>query len=95
MSERRTIICSIYENRPQMCKDYPKQGSYIMPQCGYFFPGDGTRRGSCTPECEAACCREPRRNGEPGEGSLPAELGGEPCKYLVVDSEDDDAQHQG
>lgn len=79
----RTFVCSIYEKRPKMCREYPKHDSYIFDQCGYFFPGDGTRRGSCEEECEATCCREPREGGEPGARGLPIELGGEPCKYLV------------
>lgn len=87
---KREIVCSIYEDRPKSCRDYPKEGNYIFDQCGYFFPGDGTRRGSCEPECEATCCREPRKGGEPGGDGLPAELGGEPCKYLAVREEEEE-----
>lgn len=87
----RKIICSIYDDRPEMCKNYPQpDGRYIPPSCGFFFPGDGTRRGECDPECEAACCRLPRQNGEPLGLPLEEYLGGLPCKYLVLNEEEEE-----
>lgn len=86
----RTIICSIYDERPEMCRNYPaRDGRYIPPSCSFFFPGDGTRRGSCDPKCEAACCRLPRVGGEPLGLPLEEELGGLPCKFLALKEEDD------
>lgn len=75
--------CSIQENKPQSCKDYPKLGDYISERCAYHFE-DGERKGSCEPEhCgEESCCSMPRRNGEPGATALPSGAGGEPCKHL-------------
>ena len=85
----RRWVCEIYDNRPEVCKEYPRADSYIPQSCGYFFPGDGSRRGSCDPECEGACCRVPRRDGEPEGDNLPEIAGGMPCKYLVeVDVEE-------
>jgi len=80
---KRVMVCEIYEDRPEMCRNYPRPDSYIPPSCGYFFPGDGTRRGQCDPECEGACCKSPRRDGEPLGDYLPEISGGMPCKYLV------------
>lgn len=79
----RTFVCEIYEDRPEMCKEYPKEDSYMPPSCSFFFPGDGTRQGTCDPECEAACCRVPRRNGEPLADYLDEISGGMPCKHLI------------
>ena len=81
-------ICSIYENRPELCKRYPEPGSLLMKSCGYFFPGDGTRQGKCEAACEAACCRMPRLDGIPDNPALPEAAGGLPCKYLVYTEEE-------
>lgn len=79
----RRMICEIYDDRPEMCREYPRADSYMPTSCGYFFPGDGTRRGSCDPECEGACCKVAREGGEPEAAPMPEEAGGEPCKHLV------------
>jgi len=81
-------ICSIYEDRPDLCKRYPEPGSFVPQSCGYHFPGDGTRRGKCEVECEASCCRLPRQNGDPDGTSLPEAAGGEACRYLIFTEED-------
>jgi len=81
-------ICEIYENRPDLCKRYPEPGSFVPNSCGFHFPGDGTRRGRCEPECEATCCKLPRVGGDPTATSLPEAAGGLPCKYLVYSEED-------
>lgn len=81
-------VCDIYEDRPELCKKYPEAGSLMMKSCGFFFPGDGTRRGRCVKECEAACCRMPRIDGEPTNPGLPEAVGGLPCKHLVWTEED-------
>ena len=59
---------------------------------GFFFPGDGTRRGVCDPECEAACCKLPRLDGEPLGAPVEEFLGGLPCKHLKIneDAEEED-----
>ncbi len=75
-------ICKIYKDRPEFCRRYPEPGSFVLPSCGYHFPGDGTRRGRCEPACDASCCRLPRMNGEPDGTSLPEAAGGMPCKHL-------------
>jgi hypothetical protein len=79
----RTILCSIYEERPQSCRDYPQPGHYRPSSCTYWFDEEGVRQGECAPECMASCCSIPREDGEPGGAALPAEAGGAPCKYLI------------
>jgi hypothetical protein len=93
----RKTICSIYKDRPEMCRNYPQtDGRYVPPSCGFFFPGDGTRRGECDPECEAACCRLTRQDGEPLGLPLEDYLGGLPCKYLAwIEGEDDEKAKEG
>ena len=73
--------CSIYETRPQLCRDYPRIDHWTPSECTYHFSGSD-RRGDCS--CDVgACCQTPREKGEPGGAPLPAEAGGEPCKYLA------------
>lgn len=76
-------ICGIYDKRPQRCKDYPQADSYQSSCCGYFFPGDGTRRGRCEEDCDSTCCKLTRRDGEPDGEALKEDEGGESCKYLI------------
>lgn len=78
----RTAICTIYDKRPEMCRKYPKPDNYIPLSCGYFFPGDGRRQGECDPKCGGACCKVPRKDGEPEGQPMMEEMGGMPCKYL-------------
>lgn len=75
--------CGIYERRPEMCRKYPERDSYIPATCGYSWDAEGVRRGSCDPDCGAACCLLPRLNGEPGGAPMPEIAGGASCKYLV------------
>ena len=75
-------VCEIYKDRPEMCKKYPERDSYIPESCTFYWTDDGTRKGSCDPECKAACCRLPRHQGEPVGPGLPEIAGGLPCKYL-------------
>lgn len=78
---RSVAHCGIYENRPQVCKDYPKIDHYIPEECTYTFVGS-ERRGDCS--CDVgACCNSPREGGEPGGTPLPSLAGGKPCKHLV------------
>jgi hypothetical protein len=73
--------CGIYEDRPQVCKDYPKVDHYILEECTYKFLGE-KRSGDC--ECNVgACCNAPREGGEPGGAPIPYIAGGRPCKHLV------------
>lgn len=83
MATRSVARCGIYEDRPQICRDYPTAGHYIPPECTYTFPGgDGHREGECA--CGVgACCSVPREGGEPGGTPLPELAGGQPCKHLV------------
>lgn len=81
-------ICSIYDERPESCKKWPDSGSFIPESCGFIFLGDGKRRGRCEPECEAACCKLPRMNGDPDGAALPEAVGGEPCRYLTWTEDD-------
>ena len=76
--------CSNYENRPQMCKDYPKVTSFIPPGCTFSFHNQ-ERLGSCQPEVcqENSCCAYPREGGEPEAKTLDSYAGGLPCKHLV------------
>jgi len=75
-------VCGIYEERPKVCRDYPRADSYQPESCGFYFLGDGKRRGRCEEACDATCCKLPRENGEPGGGPLPEEVGGLPCRHL-------------
>jgi hypothetical protein len=77
------FVCGNYENRPQSCKDYPKADSYQPSCCGYFFPGDGSRRGRCEEDCDSTCCKLTRAGGEPEGAATKEDDGGEPCKFLV------------
>jgi len=79
--------CSIYETRPQACKDFPTKPQEILslPGCTYkITPKDGLLQitGNCN--CLLAyCCSTPRLNGEPLAKTTPVKLGGKPCKYLI------------
>jgi hypothetical protein len=73
--------CSIYEERPQVCRVYPKVDHYLPEECTYTFVGSD-REGDCS--CDVgACCRMPREGGEPGGTPLPFIAGGLSCKHLV------------
>jgi len=75
--------CSIYKDRPQFCRDYPKVADFIPPGCTHHFVGD-ERRGECQPEVcqESNCCSYPREGGEPTGKALDSLAGGESCKHL-------------
>jgi len=77
-------VCLIYEERPEACRTYPRPDSYIPPGCAYYFPGDGSRQGSCDQEC-GACCMESRVDGEPEGKPLDESMGGRPCKHLTYE----------
>jgi len=81
-TEKKSIArCGIWEDRPQICRDYPKVDHYMPEECTYTFNGE-ERRGECA--CDVgACCNAPRENGEPGGTPLPSIAGGRPCKHLV------------
>jgi len=81
MTTDRIARCGIYEDRPKVCRDYPKADHYRPKACTFYFMG-GERLGAC--ECgEGACCAIPRQGGMPGGAPLPKIAGGEPCKHLV------------
>lgn len=78
---KQVARCSIYENRPKVCREYPKVDHYLPPECTFTFVGSD-REGECA--CDiGACCSVPREKGEPGGAPMPNIAGGEPCKYLV------------
>jgi len=77
------LICGIYEERPDVCKNYPERGSYQPEGCTYYFTEEG-RKGDCDPYCQASCCMLPRADGVPGGAPLPEVAGGRPCKYLIT-----------
>ena len=80
-TEGKIARCAIYEDRPEVCKVYPKVDHYLPKECTYAFIG-GDRIGHC--ECnEGACCAIPREGGLPGGTPLPESAGGAPCKHLV------------
>lgn len=81
MTTKSVARCSIYENRPEICRVYPKVDHYIPPQCTYYFKGE-ERQGSCACN-DGACCASPRKDGEPGGVPMPQVAGGLPCKHLV------------
>lgn len=84
MTTTKTVArCSIYENRPPLCVEYPKVDHYTPPECTYSFV-DGERFGECACD-KGACCATPREKGLPGGAVMPAEAGGQPCKYLVYE----------
>lgn len=79
-------ICSIYDYRPRLCRDYPEVDHWTPPECTYSFY-NGERIGKCG--CGVgACCATPREAGMPGGAHLPAEAGGLPCKYLVTEAKE-------
>lgn len=80
MTTKTIARCSIHENKPKVCEEYPTVGHYIPSECTYHFTG-AERHGSCACD-EGACCAIPRQNGEPGGAPMPKVAGGEPCKYL-------------
>ena len=79
------MVCRIYKDRPQSCKDYPRPGAYLPRSCSYFFPGDGTRQGQCN-QC-GACCSMPRVGAEPDGSYLSEDQGGSPCRHLDFEEE--------
>lgn len=80
-TENLVARCSIYENRPKLCVDYPRVDHYMPPECTFKYVGN-EREGRC--ECNiGACCAVPRDGGEPGGTPMPDVAGGEPCKYLT------------
>ena len=81
MPTKTVARCSIYENRPDVCRNYPQIYHYVPGECTFWFAGED-RQGECG--CEVgACCSLPREGGIPGGAPLPEEAGGAPCKYLV------------
>lgn len=77
--------CSIYEDRPRLCREYPREDHWRPDECTYSFY-NGERIGKCG--CGVgACCATPREKGLPGGAHLPSEAGGEPCQYLVQTEE--------
>jgi Fe-S-cluster containining protein len=81
VTTRDIARCSIYENRPELCRVYPQVYHYLPEECTFWFAGS-ERLGSC--ECDVgACCSVPREGGEPGGAPVPEIAGGAPCKYLV------------
>lgn len=81
--------CQIYEDRPEHCRVYPTAYHYTPQECTFAFPyGDERREGECV--CEVgACCALPREGGEPGGAPLPEFLGGESCKYLAWEDQEE------
>lgn len=80
MTTETKARCSIYEDRPKGCQEYPKVDSYHPEECTYYFI-DGERMGAC--ECGVgACCALPRDNGGSEAKHLPVIAGGKPCKHL-------------
>ena len=51
-------ICTIYDNRPEVCKQFPSNANMIkdFPSCSYYFDGDGNRHGECN-GCGECCMR--------------------------------------
>jgi hypothetical protein len=83
--------CSIYEKRPQFCRDYPQPLHYLPEGCTFKFLGD-KRAGECHAECcqEKCCCAIPREGGEPEGIAMDEFAGGLPCKHLVwAEAEDE------
>lgn len=91
MTTRLVARCSIYENRPKMCQEYPTPTSYVPEDCTFEFDSDGNRSGSCS--CGVgACCAIPRRGGDPLGEAMSSEVGGAPCKYLVLVEEESELE---
>jgi len=34
---RKIAVCTIYENRPKECREYPKEPADLLPGCGFSF----------------------------------------------------------
>jgi Fe-S-cluster containining protein len=85
-----TTKCGIYNDRPEVCRIYPKVDQWIPPECTFYFTG-GVRNGDCS--CgTSACCEVPRVGGDPGGAPMPREAGGLPCRHIVVEEEEKTAQ---
>ena len=86
MTTERTAKCGIYEDRPKVCREYPKIDHYRPKECKFYFIGND-RLGSC--DCgKGACCAIPRQDGVPGGAPLPKVGGGKPCKHLVYEEKE-------
>lgn len=35
--------CEIYDERPQLCRDWPYRAEVVIPGCGFTFVGEGGR----------------------------------------------------
>lgn len=86
--------CGIYDDRPEVCREYPTNYSFVPSSCGFHFPGDGKRHGKCLPECDASCCKLARQYGEPGGTPMPEILDGLPCKHLEYKEDYQFAPHE-
>lgn len=80
--------CAIYDQRPEMCRRYPQLSDYVPRECTFVFNGGSDRQGECACN-EGACCAIPRKDGEPEGMPLPEESGGQPCKHLVYEEENE------
>jgi hypothetical protein len=81
VTTKEVARCSIYQDRPKLCQDYPTASHWVPRECTYSFI-DGERFGDCS--CDVgACCATPRENGQPGGAVIPEIAGGKPCQYLV------------
>jgi hypothetical protein len=86
-TEGKIARCEVWEDRPQVCRDYRKIDHYRPKEGTYAFIGND-RIGRC--ECGiGACCAIPREGGKPGGAPLPEEAGGYPCQCLVWRSTDE------
>lgn len=81
MTTRSVARCGIYEDRPEMCRDYPRIDHWMPSECGFHFAG--TERGGACDCGIAACCMAARQNGEPGGAPIPETAGGLSCKHVV------------
>lgn len=75
------VICKIYDERPDVCKNFPSGLGEIreFPSCTFWFDEKGKRKGECSGCGE--CCQRPYLY-------LPEfdkKFTEEPCPYLVMD----------
>lgn len=52
------MVCKVYQDRPEICKQFPLTKGEIAewPGCGYWFDEKGERHGECYIECPHICC---------------------------------------
>lgn len=87
---RPPVYCTIYEDRPDHCINFPAFGKPRPDTCGFELI-DRPFESRCNPNCLASCCLVPREEGQPDGIALPFAEGGRICRHLAWPPELEDA----